>query len=98
MLKESYLLASEYLLNEAKETDGQGDTEEQQRLNFHLRQFVEAMAPVNFLFTNPDVAKRAFETGGASLVEGARNLISDMEDGSLSMVDAAASDSARPTV
>src|SRR5215218_7431921 len=28
MLKESYLLASEYLLNEAKETDGQGDTEE----------------------------------------------------------------------
>jgi len=90
MLKESYLLASEYLLNEAKETDGQGDTEEQQRLNFHLRQFVEAMAPVNFLFTNPDVAKRAFETGGASLVEGARNLISDMEDGSLSMVDATA--------
>src|SRR3712207_31758 len=90
MLKETYLLASEYLLNEAKVTDGQGDTEEQQRLNFHLRQFVEAMAPVNFLFTNPEVAKRAFETGGASLVEGARNLLSDMEDGSLSMVDASA--------
>src|SRR5215212_9911128 len=90
MLKESYFLATEYLLNEAKETDGQGDSAEQQRLEFHLRQFVEAMAPVNFLFTNPEVAKRAFETGGASLVEGARNLLSDVQDGSLSMVDAEA--------
>ena len=67
MLKESYFLATEYLLNEAKETDGQGDTAEQQRLEFHLRQFVEAMAPVNFLFTNPEVAKRAFETGERAL-------------------------------
>src|SRR5918999_3215071 len=90
MLKETYLLASEHLLNEAKETDGQGETEEQQRLNFHLRQFVESMAPVNFLLTNPEVAKRAFETGGASLVQGARNLLTDIEDGSLSMVDAEA--------
>src|SRR5215210_5103015 len=90
MLKESYFIATEYLLNEAKETDGQGETAEQQRLEFHLRQFVEAMAPVNFLFTNPEVARRAFETGGASLVEGARNLLSDVQDGSLSMVDAEA--------
>ncbi|HZY56643.1 MAG TPA: class I poly(R)-hydroxyalkanoic acid synthase [Rubrobacteraceae bacterium] len=91
MLKETYFLASEYLLNEAEETaDGQADSEEQRRLNFHLRQFVEAMAPVNFLLTNPEVLRRAFETGGASLVEGARNLHSDIEDGSLSMVDATA--------
>jgi polyhydroxyalkanoate synthase len=90
MLKETYFLASEYLLKEAQETDGQGDTEEQRRLNFHLRQFVEAMAPVNFLLTNPEVLKRAFETGGASLAEGARNLLSDIEDGSLTMVDATA--------
>jgi polyhydroxyalkanoate synthase len=90
MLKETYLLASEHLLNEAQDTDGQGDTEEQRRLNFHLRQFVEAMAPVNFLLTNPEVLKRAFETGGASLAEGARNLLSDIEDGSLSLVDAEA--------
>jgi polyhydroxyalkanoate synthase subunit PhaC len=90
MLKETYFLATEYLLNEADETDGQGDTEEQERLEFHLRQFVEAMAPVNFLLTNPEVLQRAFETGGTSLVEGARNLLSDIEDGSLSMVDAEA--------
>lgn len=87
MLKETYLLATEYLLNEADETDGQGDTEEQRRLKFHLRQFVEAMAPVNYLLTNPEVLRRAFETGGASLAEGARNLLSDLEEGRLSQVD-----------
>ena len=88
-LKQSYLLASDYLLKESERTNGQ-DTEEQQRLKFHLNQFVEAMAPVNFLLTNPAALKRVFETGGMSLVDGSRNLISDLEDGSLSMVDAEA--------
>jgi polyhydroxyalkanoate synthase len=91
MLKETYFLASEYLLNEAQETvDGKEDTEEQRRLRFHLQQFVEAMAPVNFLFTNPEALRRTFETGGANLAEGARNLLSDIENGNLSMVDATA--------
>jgi polyhydroxyalkanoate synthase len=86
-LKESYLLASEYLLKEVEETDGQ-DTSEQRRLKFHLRQFVDAMAPVNYLLTNPVALKRAFETGGASLAEGARNLLSDLQEGRISMTDA----------
>ena len=90
-LKQLYLLASDYLLQEAEETaNGQADTEEQRRLKFHLRQFVEAMAPVNFFLTNPAAIKRAIETGGTSLVDGARNLMSDPEDGSLSMVDSEA--------
>ncbi len=86
-LKESYLLASEFLLKEVDETDGQ-DTPEQRRLKFHLRQFVDAMAPVNYLLTNPAALKRAFETGGASLAEGARNLLSDLQEGRVSMTDA----------
>ena len=86
-LKESYLLASEFLLKEAEETDGQ-DTPEQRRLKFHLRQFVDAMAPVNYFLTNPAALKRAFETGGISLAEGARNLLSDLQEGRMSMTDA----------
>src|SRR5215210_2661193 len=86
-LKQSYLLASEYLLNEAEETDGE-DTAEQRRLTFHLKQFVDAMAPVNYLLTNPAALKRAFETGGASLAEGARNLLADLQEGRMSMTDA----------
>jgi polyhydroxyalkanoate synthase subunit PhaC len=88
MLKETYLLTSEYLLKEAEETDDGQDTEEQRALKFHLKQFVDAMAPVNFFLTNPAAIKRAIETGGMSLTEGARNLASDLEEGRLSMVDA----------
>ena len=85
-LKETYLLASEYLLKEAEETDGQ-DTEEQRRLKFHLKQFVDAMAPANFLLTNPAALRRIVETGGASLAEGTRNLLNDLKEGRLSMTD-----------
>ncbi|HVF01784.1 MAG TPA: hypothetical protein VNA27_10685, partial [Rubrobacteraceae bacterium] len=74
---------------EQEETDdGQGETEEQRRLKFHLKQFVDAMAPANFFLTNPAAIRRAIETGGTSLADGARNLASDLEEGRLSMVDA----------
>jgi polyhydroxyalkanoate synthase len=89
MLKETYLLTSEYLLEEAEESDdGQEDPEEQRRLKFHLKQFVDAMAPVNFFLTNPAAIRRAMETGGKSLADGARNLAADLEKGRLSTVDA----------
>jgi polyhydroxyalkanoate synthase len=78
---------AEYLLKEAEETDGE-DTAEQRRLKFHLKQFVDAMAPVNYLLTNPAALKRAFETGGASLAEGTRNLLADLQEGRMSMTDA----------
>ncbi len=86
-LKESYLLASKFLLEEAEATDGQ-DTEEQKRLKFYLRQFVDAMAPANYLLTNPAALRRIAETGGASLAEGTRNLLNDLREGRLSMTDA----------
>src|SRR5918998_556474 len=88
MLKEAYLLTSEYLLKEAEKTDDGQDPEEQRSLMFHLKLFVDAMAPVNFFLTNPAAIRRAMETGGTSLADGARNLASDLEEGRLSTVDA----------
>ena len=86
-LKENYLLASNFLLEEAEDTDGE-DTPEKRKMKFHLQQFVDAMAPVNYLLTNPAALKRAFETGGASLAEGTRNLLADLQEGRMSMTDA----------
>src|SRR5918998_989015 len=88
MLKEAYLLTSEYLLKEAEKTDDGQDPEEQRSLMFHLKLFVDAMAPFNFFLTTPAAIRRAMETGGTSLADGARNLASDLEEGRLSMVDA----------
>jgi polyhydroxyalkanoate synthase len=87
-LKEAYLLASDWLLRQT-EADDLNDAEKQ-RLNFHLRQFIDAMSPSLMLLSNPDAMRRAIETGGASLADGARNLLTDLKAGRLSMVDATA--------
>jgi polyhydroxyalkanoate synthase len=39
---------------------------------------LDALAPTNFLLTNPAAIKRAMETGGASLVAGAGNFVGDL--------------------
>ena len=87
-LKDMYLLASDWLLQQGDIEDM--DEAERQRLNFHLRQFVDAMSPTLLLISNPTALKRAMETGGVSLAEGARNLARDLQEGRLSMVDATA--------
>ena len=47
---------------------------EKRRLEFSVRQFVDAIAPTNFPATNPDVLDRALETDGASVVAGLQQL------------------------
>jgi polyhydroxyalkanoate synthase len=49
----------------------------------------DALAPTNLLFTNPRALKRAFETGGTSILRGARNFVHDVRynDGWPSQVD-----------
>ena len=84
-LKETYLLASDWLLQESEADDL--DEDERQWLTFHLRQFVDAMSPSLLLFSNPAAFRRAMETGGASLAHGARNLLNDLQAGRLSLVD-----------
>ena len=64
------------------------DEAERQRINFHLRQFVDAMSPTLMLMSNPAALRKAIETGGASVAAGAANLIADLNAGRLSMVDA----------
>ena len=67
-LKDVYLLASDWLLKHGEVPDM--DDAERQRLNFHLRQFVDAMSPALCIASNPVALRRAFETGGASLADG----------------------------
>jgi polyhydroxyalkanoate synthase subunit PhaC len=86
LLKEVYLLASGWLLEQGDTADM--DEAERHRINFHLRQFVNAMSPTLMLISNPAALKKAIETGGGSVAAGARNLMADLKTGRLSMVDA----------
>jgi polyhydroxyalkanoate synthase len=85
-LQQVYLLASDWLLEQGNVDDM--DEAEQQRITFHLRQFVDAMSPTLILMSNPAALRKAIETGGASLAAGATNLLADLQAGRLSMVDA----------
>src|SRR5690242_10724630 len=59
---------------------GRGDpvTDAKARLASGL--VLAALAPTNYLATNPAALKRAFDTGGASLVAGTRNFLGDLRD------------------
>ncbi|MXP65040.1 class I poly(R)-hydroxyalkanoic acid synthase [Roseomonas sp. M0104] len=87
-LKEAYLLASDWLLRQGEAEDM--EPAERQRIGFHLRQFVDATSPSLLLISNPAALRRAMETGGASVADGTRNLMNDLQAGRLSMVDASA--------
>ena len=85
-LKQSYLLAATSLLKTAAEVEGL-DQQQQRRLQFYLRQFLDAISPSNFTFTNPQVVHEAIESGGQSLTKGIQNLLRDVQAGQVTMTD-----------
>jgi len=92
-LKQSYLLASRWVQGLCHDVEGL-DPKAQEKVEFYTRQFVSATSPSNFAFTNPQVMRKAKDTGGENLVKGLKNLIGDLEKGKgrlkISMTDAEA--------
>lgn len=58
--------------------EGNGDWKQADQQRFAVRLLTEALAPTNTLAGNPAALKRAFETGGMSLVRGVRNFLDDL--------------------
>ena len=81
-------LATARLVNEVLAA-GSGDAVDDAKAVLATGFLLDALAPTNFLFTNPAALKRAFETGGASVAAGARNMIDDLvhNDGRPRQVD-----------
>ena len=85
LLKQGYLLFGEYLAEVAKLASL--PERDKERLAFITKQYVDALAPTNFLATNPEVLNRALSTEGASLARGLANLAADAQRGRISMSD-----------
>lgn len=83
-LRQAYLLNAEYLQRFA-ELAREG--REKQKAVFLARQIMDAMAPSNFIATNPEFIQTALETQGESIRQGIQNLIGDLEKGRISMTD-----------
>ncbi|HET6307117.1 MAG TPA: class I poly(R)-hydroxyalkanoic acid synthase, partial [Rhodopila sp.] len=79
-IKQSYLLSARFVQDVVTHVDGL-DPHTAQKVDFYARQFIDAMSPSNFLFTNPEVLRKTAETGGENLLKGLNNLLSDLERG-----------------
>jgi polyhydroxyalkanoate synthase len=77
LLRQQYLLFGELMDDLVAAARLEGRTA--LKAEFAVRQIVDALAPTNTLL-NPAALKRVLETGGASLIRGARNLLVDLAE------------------
>jgi len=77
-----FLLAQEYLLSGQLVTellDAAGlDTVQDTKARFAAKFIHDALAPTNTLLGNPAALRAAFDTGGKSVVRGAKNMLDDL--------------------
>src|SRR3954462_961186 len=80
-LKQSYLITSRWadtLVNGVEDLD----PHTRNKARFYTTQFVNAIAPSNWVFTNPELLHETFASDGENLVRGMQLLAEDIERGS----------------
>jgi polyhydroxyalkanoate synthase subunit PhaC len=79
-MKQAYLINSrwaEHLVQEAENLDP--DT--RHRAGFYMKQVINALAPSNWVFTNPELLRETFASDGENLVRGMQLLAEDIKRG-----------------
>ncbi len=79
-IKQSYLLTANWLQNTVAKVENL-DPRERQRIQFYTKQFADALAPTNFILTNPEVLRTTLQSNGENLVRGLNNLLEDLDRG-----------------
>jgi polyhydroxyalkanoate synthase len=79
-IKQSYLLTARWMQGAVRDLEGI-DARSARKLDFYMRQFVDAIAPSNFLMTNPEALRATIESRGENLLKGLQNLLEDLERG-----------------
>ena len=79
-IKQSYLLTARWLQDTVHEVEGLDD-KTARKVDFYTRQFIDAMAPSNFILTNPDVLRTTLESSGENLVHGLEHMLEDLKRG-----------------
>ena len=79
-IKQSYLIAARHLHQTVGKVEGL-DEQTARKVDFYTRQYIDALSPSNFLFTNPEVLRETVASGGQNLVKGLNNLLEDLARG-----------------
>ena len=79
-LKQVYLLSTDWANKLV--TDAQGlDARERHKAEFYIRQIANAIAPSNFVLTNPELLRETLSSNAENLVRGMQMLAQDIEAG-----------------
>ena len=78
-LRQAYLLTGQWA-GELVEKASTVDRHTKQRAQFYLNQIVSALSPSNFPFTNPEVIRTTYSSGGHNLAQGLAQLLEDMRN------------------
>jgi len=84
-LAESYLHTQRWI--EQAVSDAPLGERAKRKLAFFARQYIDALSPANFAWSNPQALKRALDTKGESLAAGLKNMREDSALGRVSNVD-----------
>ncbi|HWA61444.1 MAG TPA: class I poly(R)-hydroxyalkanoic acid synthase [Caulobacteraceae bacterium] len=80
VIKQSYLITSDWLNDLVGGVDGI-EPLTKRRVEFFTRMLTDALAPSNFLLSNPAAIREAVATQGASIAKGMENFAADLERG-----------------
>ncbi len=75
-----YLLTTQWAQELVKNADGV-DAHTRKKAEFYVQQITNAIAPSNFVFTNPEVLRETLASNGGNLVRGMKMLAEDIEAG-----------------
>jgi polyhydroxyalkanoate synthase len=79
-MRQSYLITSHWTEQLVEATEGL-DPEAQRKARFYTKQIINALAPSNWVFTNPELLRETFASDGENLVRGMQLLAEDIERG-----------------
>ncbi len=79
-LKRSYLINSRWIQESVASVEGL-DRHTADKVNFFTRQFLDAMSPSNYFFTNPEVIRETLVSKGENMVKGMKNMLEDVMRG-----------------
>jgi polyhydroxyalkanoate synthase len=80
-IKQSYLLTANWMQETVAKADHKLDPKTKKRIEFYTKQFADAIAPTNFVLTNPEVLRTTLQSNGENLVNGLNNLLKDLDRG-----------------
>lgn len=79
-VKQLYLLTTQWAQDLVKNADGL-DPHTRKKAEFYVQQISNAIAPSNFVLTNPEVLRETLASNGDNLVRGMKMLAEDIEAG-----------------